>query len=185
MRVFVSVINQSNKYHFSDEISDIKCKDVKIKCFHTSYVCVLSVYSLSLSLYACLWNLRGGGESITLRDCDLICILWSCVLVVTVDNWSMPLIPAPCLSTAETVISWDVCEIHELHWEDLLEALKLTWWLLPSKEAFWDHKLNLQHSESWGSYNVCAHAQGCVQTPHKLNTHAQTDIMHKHLEGWG
>lgn len=136
MRVFISVINQSNKYPFSDEISDIKCKDVKIKCFHTSYVCVPSVYFLSLFLYACLWNLRGGGESITLRDCDLICILWSCVLVVTVDNWSMPLIPAPCLSTAETVISWDVCEIHELHWEDLLEDFEADTMIAALKRSF-------------------------------------------------
>lgn len=64
--------------------------------------CVRIPCVLSLPVYLCLWNLRGGGESTTLRDYDLICILWSCVLVVTVDNWSMPLIPALCLSTGET-----------------------------------------------------------------------------------
>lgn len=57
----------------------------------------------------CLWSWGGGGESTTLRDSDLRCILWSCVLVVTVDNWSVPLISAPCLSTAETINLLSVC----------------------------------------------------------------------------
>lgn len=149
-----------------------------MQCFHTSSMCVCaySVYSLPLFMYVCLWNLRGGGESTTLRDCDLICILWSCVLVVTVDNWSMPLIPAPCLSTAETVISWAVCEMNELKWEDLLEALKLTWWL-PSKEAYWDRELNLQQSE------ICAHMfRGVHKHPHNMHTR-QYRQTHKHFEG--
>lgn len=134
-------------------------------------MCVFSVYSCSVGVCVFAKNQRGGGESITLRDCDLICILWSCVLVVTVDNWSMPLIPAPCLSTGETIISWDVCEIHELKGEDLLEALKLMpkWWL-PSKEAFWDHELNLQHSESLASKMCVFVCSGVVHTHPKIHT---------------
>lgn len=102
----------------------------------------------------CLWNCGGGGESTTLRDCDLICILWSCVLVVSVDNWSMPLIPAACLYTVETVISWDSCI--ECMSRSERTCGKLWSWHndRPQKGAYLDYKWIL----SWGlwAFQMCA-----------------------------
>lgn len=99
------------------------CKKKSNVFSHHAYVCVCARVC-SPSMCMCLWNLRGGGESITLWDCDLICSLWSCVLVVTVDNWSMPLIPAPRLSTGENVIPRAICEIHDLKWKDLFRSFE-------------------------------------------------------------
>lgn len=67
------------------------------------------VYCFTFCVLVWLWIRGVGGGGTTLRDSDLRCILWSCVLVVTVDNWSIPLIPAPRLSTAETIILLSIC----------------------------------------------------------------------------
>lgn len=98
MRIFILMINRK-----------LEPSVMTLAIPNCIFVMVLHLAKCLLFYFVCLWSWEGGGESTTLRDSDRRCILWSCVLVVTVDNWSMPLIPAPCLSTAETIISLNVC----------------------------------------------------------------------------
>lgn len=148
-------------------------------------MCAYSLRTLSLPVYLCLWNLRGGGESTTLRDYDLICILWSCVLVVTVDNWSMPLIPALCLSTSETPFheifvnsQTEVRGPFRSFEADMMIPLKLSFlrsWILSLAKkilTIWVHMLSCMHKhpKKW-AHTQTWQRQGKNQ--HSLHSTAQ------------
>lgn len=144
------------------------------------------VFTVLLSV--CLWSRGGGGERTALRDSDLRCILWSCVLVVTVDNWSMPLIPAPCLSTAETIISLDVCRestkcsqaIFKGFEADVMIALKRNFSgsQINSPTLIWHLNLCLNRFKKKTSINV-----NTAKATKEAESHECNNWLHEHEHG--